>query len=252
LVSVKYDINSIPDGGGMTRERLQSLSQEQLSILSDKIGIDTDPEMDREALIDSILEALEEDRIEREQLNNLVIRVKEKKYDISQDEELDFSETDDYVIPEKYNETRIALLLRDPSWAYAYWEIKDADKAKLKNGPVVLRVHKVLMGKKEPDFFDIPVTLDDKSWYINLPDTNSEYYAEIISTIFGGEKSLCKSNSVFSPKTELTDVDESSLMDKESLLLFSGLYDPAGTSPMAKIPQRIISILDNQYLQIKG
>ena len=236
----------------MTRERLQSLSQEQLSILSDKMGMDTDPEMDRDSLMDLILEALEEDRIEREQLNNLVIRVKEKKYDISRDEELDFSEGDEYVIPEKYNETRIALLLRDPSWAYAYWELKESDRAKLKSGPVVLRVHKVMVGKKEPDFFDIPVTLDDNSWYINLPDTNSEYFAEIISTIFGGEKSLCKSNSIFSPKTELDDIDESSQMDKENLLLFSALYDPAGTSPMAKIPQRIISILDNQYLQMKG
>ncbi|MBN1648596.1 MAG: DUF4912 domain-containing protein [Spirochaetales bacterium] len=236
----------------MTRERLQSLSQKQLSTLSDKIGIDTDPEMDREALIDSILEALEEDRIEREQLNNLVVRVKEKKYDISQDEELDFSEFDEYVIPERYNETRIALLLRDPSWAYAYWEIKDTDRNKLKNGSVALRVHKVTPGKKEPDFFDIPVTLDDNSWYINLPDTNAEYFAEVVSTIFGGGKSLCRSNPVYSPKTEFDDSNGSSEMDKENLLLFSGMYDLAGASSFSRIPQRIISMLDNQYLQMKG
>lgn len=236
----------------MTRERLQSLSPKELTRLSDKIGIDSDPDMDREALIDNILEALEEDRIEREQLNNLVMRVKEKKYDISQDEELDFSDEDEFSVPEKYNETKIILLLRDPLWAFAYWEVKDCESAKFKNSNIYIRVHKVIPGENNIDFFDIPVTLNDKSWYINLPESNSEYYAEIITTVFGKEEVLTRSNIIKSPKTDLENMEESSRLEDQNVLLLSGLYEVSSSSSISRIPQRIISMLDNQYLQIKG
>lgn len=236
----------------MTRERLQSLSPDELSRLSDKIGMDSDPEMDRDALIDSILEALEEDRVEREQLNNYVIRVKEKKYDISQNEELDFSDEEEYEVPEKYNETKIMLLLRDPLWAFAYWDIKDVDNDKFKNSSLFLRVHKKMESEKVLDFFDIPVSISDRSWYINLPEANSDYYVEIITTMFGSEEVLSKSNHIHSPRTELGQLNDSAALDNEKILLFSGLYDVSESSSVSKIPQRIISMLDNQYLHLKG
>lgn len=239
-------------GGVMTRERLQSLSPAELTKLSDKIGIDSDPDMDREALIDNILEALEEDKVEREQLNNFVMRVKEKKYDISQDEELDFSDEDEFSLPDKYNETKIVLLLRDPLWAFAYWEIKDSESAKFKNSNVVIRIHRMIPGEKKIDFFSIPVSLEDKSWYVNLPESNSEYYAEIITTVFGKEEVMTRSNIIKSPKTDLGNMEESGALKDHNILLLSGLYEVGASSSMSKIPQRIISMLDNQYLQIKG
>ena len=29
-----------------------------------------------------------------------------------------------WELPERYNETKIVLLLRDPNWAFAYWDIR--------------------------------------------------------------------------------------------------------------------------------
>ena len=234
----------------MTRERLLSLSPDELLLLSDKIGIDAAPEMGREHLIDNIMEALEEDRIEREQINNFVMRVKEKKYDISRDEEIDFSGEEEYSIPDKYNETKISLLLRDPLWAFAYWDIKDTDLIKLKSVKLLLRVYKKVKLVEKDDFFDIPVAVADKSWYINLPDSDCEYYVELYSSSSNCEKLLGKSNIISSPKTQMDFQNLGN--NKEKILLLSGLTEIDNVSSSTGIPQRIISFLDNQYLQIRG
>ena len=169
----------------MTRERLERLSFPTLREIAEKEGISIKNSVGRSDLIDLILEAMEEDRDEREHLNNLAIRVEEKKYDITIDEELESEEKQEYPISERYNETRLTLLLRDPLWAFAYWDIKDLDYKKIQNTmpgfSLILRVHEsrdsIIGDDKYIDSFDIPVTLTDNRWYINLPRAGSTYYA---------------------------------------------------------------------------
>jgi len=69
----------------MTQERLYSFSYEQLLEISDRGSIPVTPGVDKATLISLILDAFEEDRNEREELNNLAIQMEARKFSISQD-----------------------------------------------------------------------------------------------------------------------------------------------------------------------
>ncbi len=245
----------------MTRERLERLSFPTLKEIAEKEGINYDHGISRQDCIDLILEAMEEEKIEREHLNNLAIRVEEKKYDIIQDEELETQEKNDYPIPERYNETKITLLLRGPLWAFAYWDIKDTDVKSLKDHysgfSLVLRVHetreKLLSGKEFEDSFDIPVTLSDNRWYLNLPRTGSTYYVELIGKLKTSEKKLCRSKTVKSARATIAgSLEKGTAMDSNNdILALSGLYNVNDSLSSEMIPQRIISLLDAKVFSLK-
>ena len=236
----------------MTKDRLQSLPLSSLKEIARKKGISDYQNLHREKLIDIVIEALEEDRNERIILNNMAIRGEEKKYDIFRDEEIESQDTREYEIPSSYNETKIHLIMIDPLLAYAYWEMSDKDRASYnetaKPGKLFLRVHEISCIVCEendlPDFFDIPVRIDDNSWYINLPSNNSKYYIDLIQFMYGEEKILTTSNIISSPSRTIENIDE-------DLLLLTGIYDFKDDSFDDKIPQRIISMLSDKYLNEK-
>ncbi|MDC7228547.1 MAG: DUF4912 domain-containing protein [Spirochaetales bacterium] len=242
----------------MTEERLQLLPEDFLREIAVKEGISINENIDKQDLIDLILEAIEEDRAENVMANNPAMQIKERKFDITLNEQFDFDE-DQYPLPESYNETKIVMLLRDPAWAYTYWDIKDSEIASLKfgnlSGKLNLRVYE--MGKAEfskaniQDFFDIPVQIEDGSWYINLPRTGIYYCVELILKGSESEKVLCRSNFVKSPQWEVGELDLHKDLkgSGNDLLLVAGVYDLSAAEAAGKIPQRIISMIDSEFLE---
>ena len=82
-----------------------------------------------------------------------------------------------------------------------------------------MKSHVLYVKKNDlPDFFDIPVRIDDNSWYINLPSNNSKYYIDLIQFMYGEEKILTTSNIISSPSRTIENIDE-------DLLLLTGIYD---------------------------
>lgn len=233
----------------MTKDRLQSLPLSSLKEIAHKKGITDYENLHREKLIEVVIEALEEDRNDRIIHNNMAIRGEEKKYDIFRDEEIEAQDKTDYDIPSSYNETKVGLILVEPQLAYSYWEISDKDKAACqetsRSGKLFLRVHELSCTVCEEnnllDFFDIPIDIDDNSWYINLPSYNSGYCIEFINIMYGEEKILAKSGVIESPAKTIHNIDE-------DLLLLTGVYDFEDDSDQQKIPQRIISLLSEKYL----
>ncbi len=132
----------------MTRERLMLLPTRFLKEIAEKEGIKIQPNTGKDILMDLILEAMEEDCQEREKINNPLIKVKEKKYEITMDEEIEAQDKTVYPIPERYNETIIVMMLRDPLWAFAYWDIKDKERDILKEKDgfqgLFLRIYEIL------------------------------------------------------------------------------------------------------------
>ena len=242
----------------MTEERLQLLPEEFLRELAVKEGISLNDTIDKQDLIDLIIEAINEDRAENVLSNNPAMQIKERKFDITLNEQFDFEE-DQYPLPDHYNETEIYLLLRDPAWAYSYWNIKDSEIASLKfgslSGELNLRVYEMTDGefskKENYEYSDIPVTIDDRSWYINLPRTGIYYCVELLLKKSASEKILCRSNTVKSPKWEIGDIEE--LKDMKGtgndLILVAGVYDLSEAETAGKIPQRIISMIDSDFLE---
>ena len=244
----------------MDKERLAKLSMENLLSLAETEEIDVPQCISREDLIEIILEAYEDEKSDHDNTNNPAMRVKETKYDIVLNRMLG-SGNIRFSIPEAYNETYIKLMLRDPFWAFAYWELKDADLEIIRDGLAAtepfLRVYEVDNSPETPSsaisFFDIPVQITDNSWYINLPKSGKSYYIDLMYRSGKAEKLLCTSNKVSSPEATYSLLKEGGgIADAgNDLVLLSGLYDFEAAGRENIIPQRIISFLDAQYIQLK-
>lgn len=246
----------------MTEERLRGLSFASLLDIATKEGISAGENIDKESLIELISEAMEEDRTEREQSNNSAMRIKEKKYDITRDEEIETAGSEDFVLPDRYNETRITALLRDPLWAFAYWDIKDSDLERIsdqsESDPLFLRVCELRAGDEKGSdvvgYFDIPVKTTDSSWYINLPAPGKSYAIELHARVGIESHSLCRSNAIHSPLGQVAVEylhEMISKPDNDSIVL-TGLDQYSASSLRENIPQRIISLIDSDYLQMKS
>lgn len=245
----------------MTEERLSVLSLSALQEIAGNEGIKNVTELNKNELIEQILEAVEEDRFERECFNNFAMRIEEKKYEIVQDEEFESQKGVIFDIPDGYNETKIALLLRDPFWAFAYWDIHNKELEELQERGriegLLLRVCQISLAgtpeEKIADSFDIPVKIQDNKWYINLPESGKQYFIKLIVQITAGEKVLCVSNIVESPaKTVAGTIAGENITDiSDPMLAFAGLFDISESSADGSIPQRIIQFIEANNLNFK-
>ncbi|ADN01836.1 DUF4912 domain-containing protein [Spirochaeta thermophila] len=188
----------------MLRKRLEQLSVAELQRLADREGVRLPEDAEKDELVDILLDFYEERREERELFTNHPMRIEQRKYEISLDEEIDYGE-EEFPFPREYNRTGIYLLLRDPSWAFCYWEIPQTFLVRLKKeefGGLFLRVHRGTMdgeGFLSEESFVIPVQLQDRSWYINIPVQGAAYRVDLITMEKDREVLLCRSNVVHVP-----------------------------------------------------
>ncbi len=241
----------------MTRERLEGLRRVELEHLADEYGVDASESTDRSELVDLVHEAIEEARLEREATNSYAVRIEERKYDLLADELRDLPEAEDsaYELPERYNETRIELLLRDPAWAYAYWDLNDAVQEQLQNDPefggLALRIVEadspVLEEHRVVDSLEIPVQFQDDRWYVNLPRQQTNYYVELVAYGSDGREVLCRSRSVTVPRGGLSE--EGLAEAEEMVIALSGADDLGVPSFGRRIPQRIIQLVDSYEIE---
>ncbi|MDC7127048.1 MAG: DUF4912 domain-containing protein [Spirochaetales bacterium] len=242
----------------MTEERLQLLPENFLREIAIKEGVGFNDNIDKQDLIDLIIDAIEEDRDEDKLTNNPAMQIKERKFDITLNEQFDFGE-DKYPLPEKYNVTKIVLLLRDPAWAYTYWDIKESDITALKcgasQGGLFLRVYEIKSEKISKDniigYSDIPVSISDNSWYVNLPEPGVFYCVDLMILNDDTEKVLCRSNFVKSPMWEMGASGEFEEFKGygNDLLIVAGAYALSPSETDGKIPQRIMSMIDSEFLE---
>lgn len=174
----------------MTIERLELLSDDVLTNLAKKIGVRVKPDWIRSTLIESIVDVMDEDRIEKESLLNLAVSIESKKYSVTINEELDlaYDVDEEMVLPSRYNENKLHFLLRDNSWGFIMWDIKDSLHLTYQNqmGDIryILRISELDQDSYNKDaiidFFDISIEKDEASRYISLPHEESYYCAEFI------------------------------------------------------------------------
>ena len=101
----------------LTRQYLETLSSADLMALADDYDIDVPADLNRRFVIGELLEIAEE-------LNS----AKDNEMIISSE-----SVTEDSVeLPKSYNETFMDVVLRNPAWAFVYWDISMENLLKLK------------------------------------------------------------------------------------------------------------------------
>jgi hypothetical protein len=97
-------------------------------------------------------------------------------------------------LPKQYNITYLEVLLRDPLWVFAFWEIKKYDKELFENSGdfegYCLKVSSVeppVSGRKMPGeravlletVFTVSVGTEDTAWYLGFPPQGGEFYVEL-------------------------------------------------------------------------
>ncbi len=165
----------------------------------------------REILEELVFEALEEARLERESTESENVRVQLVKYNNVQLEELlaDHDADDETALPDSYNQTEITLLLRDPSWAYAFWNLRFDLRSWLRKTTqesLFLRVIDHFGPAGAGDAFTIPLSPEDSSWYINLPRQGTTYSVELGMTFGSREVRLALSNTIDVPAPGLDEL----------------------------------------------
>lgn len=231
----------------MTKNRLQSIPMSQLIALAEQQGILNCRDMEKEDLIESIIDAFEESRLERFEDDNWTIQSQCRKFDIFQDEEISFDKEGE--IPEHFNTSKVEVILVNPLMAFVFWEFGDTDHAMAKkcaqNSNLLLRVHKKDLSDGTKSFFDIPVTFEENKWYINLPANGCRYYIELICHLDSGDTVLAVSKKIDSPLKITRDIVSNESMYRSDFLVLAGVYgfydDEDGSGDNS---QKIVSFLN--------
>jgi hypothetical protein len=115
-------------------------------------------------------------------------------------------EEERFVFPESYGVDRVRLLVRDPDWIFAYWDVR-ADTMKdlarsvgeraFALSRLTLRVADPVSGGSS----DILLPAGARWWYIRTDATRRAYRAQIGVTLPSGEfRRLAESNTVVTPR----------------------------------------------------
>ncbi|MDR1128135.1 MAG: DUF4912 domain-containing protein [Treponema sp.] len=144
----------------ISRAYLEGLTTGELAALAENQGIDIPPGLERGFIIEEILEALSDAFFNDNALSG---------EDMAELEEKDFPEA--APLPRQYNITYIDVIIRDPLWVYAFWEIKNSEREILeKNAGFQGYCLKVSpLGKcGDGECFTVSVGVSDFAWYLGF------------------------------------------------------------------------------------
>jgi hypothetical protein len=100
------------DSPCLTMSCLETLSTDELLGLAEKFGIDMPENLERIFIIEELMELQKEPHPAQN----------------GREENVDF-----LPFPENYKKTSIGILIRDPLWAFAFWDINENDRKNLEN-----------------------------------------------------------------------------------------------------------------------
>jgi len=205
--------------GQISRHWLESLSTLELVKLAEDFGIDIPPGLERIFIIEELL------------LENAWLS--EPK--IEEDIQIIPSYTESVVLPKQYNISFVEVIIRDPLWAYVFWEIKSHDREMHENtddfNGYFLRVIPLVEGEKaqksKENFFTVLIDKDDSARYLGFaehsPQTEGRYIIKLGVIRGESEVQIAVSQPFNMPRL----IDSTSLCgtDSNPLIRLSGAPD---------------------------
>jgi len=142
-----------------------------------------------------------------------------------------------FSLPYSYNVTKIVLMVRDPYWAYVYWDI---DEAKYKETQYLMQAHagriKTILrvydvtgvefnGFNSHRTFDVDVNLEAKCWYIHTGVPDRDYLVDIgLLDDQGKFYLIARSNVMRTPRDSMSTVIDENWMVSD----FDEVYSLSG------------------------
>jgi len=138
-------------------------------------------------------------------------------------------------LPNKYDQDKLILQVRDPWWIHAYWEVRSATIEKLKNelrdefykAKRIIRVydvsHIIFNGHNAHSSFDIEVHEYNNSWYIDTGGPGRSWCVDLGLLLPGGKFiMILRSNTVTTPLAGPSWITDEEWMIPEDM--FARLY----------------------------
>lgn len=179
----------------LSLQHLETLSSADLIAIADDYGIDIPDNLNRRFIIGELLEVGEE--IAQEEKDNSEM-VEDSSSEAASDAEL----------PLTFNETEIQVILRNPAWAYVYWDISTQKLKDLASSDSFERfILRVSYFENEEDqnpvdFFDIKIEKDLRSQYILLENGKKYFRVDLVALFDDGTSdNLAVSRKVRLPET---------------------------------------------------
>ena len=219
----------LPNELRLSRTYLESITTDELTKMADNFGIDIPPELDRIFIIEELLEFASPEYMsggtsEGSDSFDTDPSSEGNQLDGTDDSNAGLIET--APLPKQYSITFIEAMIRDPLWAFVFWEIKTQDREQIEknqdfegyylkvssldadgNGLQDRSFTQVKSVNETENFFTIPVGLTDNAWYLGFtPDREDkseegkkQYKVELCAHIKGEENLLCSSNPFMLP-----------------------------------------------------
>jgi len=160
-----------------------------------------------------------------------------------------------HELPLGYGNTKLALLVRDPEWIFAYWEINDATRKKhsLIRGKhdktLALRIYDItgvdFNGENALRYYDVIINDYVISWYLRMPEADRIWCVELgyYDPREGRFVALVRSNVVRTPSGMISPVKDEQWMritkegHEELVRLSSGvdIRDFSGSEHMMQV-----------------
>ena len=180
------------EGIPFTRAHLESLTTNDLLVIADKLGVDVPDNPDRVSLIDELLDISSQE---------------DDSSDSGESEIADSIFIEPVPLPKHYNITFIEVMIRDPLWAFVFWEIKSSEKEQFEKAAdfegYYLKVSRLEdngnystnhsieysanhfvehsvehsiehSGQGYEGFYTVPVKPEDTAWYLGLSSASPE------------------------------------------------------------------------------
>jgi hypothetical protein len=232
----------------LDRPFLERLTTAELLKLADSQGIDIPPGLDRTIVIEELLETEPGGAADKESpgANNLLdTRGIQEPPPLASDigsAKPDFKSAT-ASLPKHYNISYIEVLIRDPLWAFAFWEINAHDKETHERAPdfggYCLRVEPVQEPGAGDRSFTVQVGTGDSAWYLGFPPEGGRYKVELC-VMRKDEPVVLAVSKPFRLPT-LPESPETSASKVNPLLLLSGIDDfniLRNTMRSSRLPKR--------------
>lgn len=149
-------------------------------------------------------------------------------------------------LPGEYERDRAVLMVRDPFWVHAYWDLdaESVTRAKLEGGvQLTLRVHDVTdviyNGSNSHYHFDVAMPFDfQRVWYFNVPNDGRTYLAEVGYLRADGRLiALARSNAGTTPHAKISTIISDRFVDPEVSQPLTPAPAPQAQHPAAPAAQ---------------
>jgi hypothetical protein len=133
--------------------------------------------------------------------------------------------------PVNYGKNQVNLLVRDPEWLYAYWEITATAQTDFSRqfgncwdqSKPLLRVYDVTNAENEV-YYDIQIQDYSDSWYIHVGKPNHTFFVDVGRVLPDGSfYCIARSNLVTTPSNKISDVIDPNWVPIEAI--WSSLRD---------------------------